>query len=352
MTTKLTIDGVNILTTYNVTLEKGAYQTLVQWPEMKSVEGNDWQEQDGYEPDLSNPLLESRELALRFILKGNATEVDAFYAFLGGQPVRSYTFTDLGRTIKLRLVSMPSIQYARTFHLMQVQFAADTPLEGYSYVAPSSSLPEKRDYVIDDVPLSSYGVRVLQGTISSVIKGADVKPLLIRRSSVINGATYDENPLLNDPNDSFSSQDYDTIGGSFEGVTANWKRSKEKGTVTYRGRDITLKCFMYGATAGVFRNYDALLYNLTKASGTAADATLSGARTIVIRALGKTFLCFYKSQAVEEFLCRDGKVWIKFNLTLTLFQEEGSDSFFLATEDDGFVITEDGKLIPILPAYY
>ena len=350
MTTKLTIDGVNILTTYNVTLEREAYNELIQWPEMKSVEGNDWQEMDGYEPDLSHPVLESRDVTLKFILKGTVSDIDAFYAFLGGQPVRSFTFNEIGRTFSLRLVSMPSIQYARTFKLMQVLFAADNPLEGVSATTPSSSLPAKNDYIIDGLSLSDYGIRVLRGTISSVIKGAEVKPLLIRRSSVINGAKYDENPLLNDADGSFSSQDYDTIGGSYDGVSANWKRSKAKGTVTYKGRNITLKCLIRDTTSSAFRNYYALLYNLTK-TVSGADPTLAGSRTITIRALGKSFLCFSKNQKVEEFLCRNGNTWIKFNLTLTLFSEEGSQSFFLSTEDGGFVITEDGKLIPIIPAY-
>ena len=349
MTTKLTIDGVNILTTYNVTLEKDGYNELIQWPEMKSVDGNDWQEVDGYEPDLSRPVLESRDVTLRFILKGSVLDIDAFYAFLGGQPVRSFTFNEIGRTYSLRLVSMPSIQYARTFKLMQVLFAADHPLDGVSETTPSSSMPEKNDYVIDGAPLSDYGVRVLRGTISSVIKGADVKPLLIRRSSVINGATYDENPILNDENDDFG-EGYADAASSYEGVSANWKQSTEKGTVTYKGRDITLKCLIRDTTSGAFRNYYALLYNLTQVNDGASDPTLAGARSITIRALGKTFLCFYKNQKVEEFLCREGRTWIKFNLTLTLFQEEGDASFFLSTEDGGFVITEDGKLIPILPA--
>lgn len=351
MTTKLTIDGVEIYSTYHVTLEKGTYNELMQWPEMKAVGGNDWQEMNGYEPDLSNPLLESRTVTLKFILKGTIADIDAFYAFLCSKPTMVFAFTDALRTLTLRLESMPSIQYARTFHLLQVQFAADTPLEGYSYLAPSSSLPEKNDFVIDGSPLSAYGVRVLGGTISSVIKGADVKPLLIRRSSVINGATYDENPLLNDADSSFDPDDYETIGGSFEGVSANWKRSKEKGSVTYKGRDITLKCLMNGSASGVLRNYDALLYNLTKKDPNASDPTLAGARVIDIQALAKSFKCFYKSQQVDECLCRNGRIWIKFNLTLTLFQEEGSVSFFLATEDGGFVITEDGKIIPIVPRF-
>ncbi|MBR5042999.1 MAG: hypothetical protein IKX67_07135 [Bacteroidales bacterium] len=345
----ITIDGTDIRSTYNVILERGAYNTLIQWPDMKTVGGNDWQEMDGYEPDLSNPLLESKTVTLKFILKGSVADIDSFYQFLGSRPTHVFSFTGIGRSATLRLESMPSLQYARTFHLLHVRFAADIPLEGYTYAEPQSSLPEKRDYVIDGRPLSDYGIRVLQGTIGSVIKGADVKPLLIRKSSVISGAKYDENPTLNDADSSFSSDEFETIGGSFDGVAANWKRSKSRGTVTYKGRDITLKCLLKTSTpADAWRNYDALLYDLTKAASS-SDPTLRGARQILIRALGKTFKCFYKTQRVEDFVCRDGLTWIQFNFTLTLFQEEGDVSFFLSTEDGGFVITEDGKIIPIIP---
>ncbi|MBR6246158.1 MAG: hypothetical protein IKR15_02205 [Bacteroidales bacterium] len=349
MTDDIIIDGVNIRTAYSVTLGEDSYKSLIQWPEMKSVDGNDWQEMNGYEPDLSNPLLESRNLALNFILKGNVGQIDTFYALLGSKPTHLFEF-EVGRTLTLRLLSMPSVKYARTFHVLQVQFAADIPLEGYVYAAPSSSLPQNNEYVIDGMTFSDFGVRITQGTISSVIKGADVKPLLIRKSSVISGAKYDENPLLNDADNSFDSEEYETIGGTVEGVSANWKRSKARGSVTYKGRDITLNCQMDGAKTNVWRNYDALLYFLTKTAESPADPTLAGARIINIRALGKTFKCFYKSQTVEEFLYDGRTIWAKFNLTLTLFEEEGSASFFLATEDGGFVITEDGKLIPILPA--
>lgn len=345
----VTIDGTDIRQQYNVLLEQGAYKELVEWPAMKSVGGNDWQEMDGYEPDLSNPVLESRTVTLRFILKGSVSDIDAFYHFLGSSPTHVFSFTGIGRTLTLRLESMPSVQYAHTFHILHVRFAADIPLEGYTYVAPSSSLAEKRDYVIDGNPMSDYGVRVLQGTVSSVIKGAEVKPLLIRKSSVISGAKYDENPTLNDADGSFG-EGYESVGSSVEGVSGTWKRSTTRGTVTYKGRDITLRCLLKTSTTSeAWRNYDALLYDLTKA-GSNSDPTLRCAREILIRALGKTFLCFYKSQSVEDFACRDGLVWIQFNLTLTLFQEEGDVSFFLSTEDGGFVITEDGKIIPIVPA--
>ena len=349
MTHDIIIDGINIRSGYGVTLGEDSYKSISQWPEMKSVEGNDWQEMNGYEPDLSNPLLESRQVVMNFNLDGSIDQIDAFYGLLGSSPTHQFEF-EVGITLTLRLVSMPSAKYARTFHILQVLFAADTPLEGYVPDSPMSSMSRNGEYVIDGMAFSDFGVRVIQGTISSVIKGAEVKPLLIRKSSVISGAKYDENPILNDANNSFDSEEYEQVGEYVEGVRGNWKQSKEKGTVTYRGRDITLNCHMEDGKANFWRNYNALLYHLTKAAES-SDPTLAGARIINIRALGKTFKCFYKSQTVEEFLYDGRTIWAKFNLTLTLFEEEGSASFFLATEDGGFVITEDGKVIPIIPAF-
>lgn len=321
-TPELYIDGTDIFTEYNVRLADGCYDTLVGWPGMKDVEGNDWQEQDGFEPDLSNPLLESRTITLKYILHGSIADIHTFYAFLGTVPTRTYNFAQIGRTLTLRLEAMPSVEYAVEFHVLQVRYAADKPLEGYSYLAPASTLEESREYVLDSTPLSDYGIRILQGTISSVIKGSDVKPLLIRKSSVISGATYDENPLLNDPDNSFGDG-YETVGTSAEGVSGNWKRSTERGTVTYKGRDITLRCFLRADTpAAAWRNYDALLYDLTKKDTGASDPTLAGARTILIRALARTFLCYYKSQNVVEFAYDERQgIWLKFDLTLRLFKE-------------------------------
>ena len=168
--------------------------------------------------------------------------------------------------------------HALAFNEIVVRFAADSPLENYEYLAPSSSLPANNLYKIDDTPLSSYGVRVLKGTVAGVSRGADVKPLLVRNISVMDGATYDENPTL------YSN--------------GEWSQTQSDTAVTVRARDITLKCQMEGTASAVWRNYDALLYDLTKIDDEAEDSTLAGARTITIAPLNDSFKCFYKGQTV------------------------------------------------------
>lgn len=344
-TSNVIINGVDIFSTYGAIIAKDGYKELIQWPAMKAVSGNDWQEEDGFEPDLSDPRLDSREMTITFGCSGGASKVMVFYNFLLTQPVMTYSFGNIERSVDLRVVSMPTPEYAVRFEIIPVRFACDNPLAGYSYTAPSSTLVENRQYVIDGTPLSAYGVRTLYGTIDGTMKRPDVKPLLTRNNSVIDGAEYDQNPII------------------YDAGSTSWKRRISSGTVTTRARDITLHCQLTAPSlSNAWRNYDALLYNLTKKDESASDETLAGAHEILIRALGGSYRFYYKQQQVLDYHFASGHVWIEFNLTLTLFQvlaESGGDDggggggddtqlfFLLASEDNGFVITEDGRLIPL-----
>lgn len=362
------IDGVNIWDTYGAYIYKDGYRELIQWPPLKSVSGNDWQEEDGFEPDLSDPHLDSRDITITFVCNGGAGKIVEFYQFLLTKPVMTYSFGKIGRSYDLRVTSMPSLQYAQRFNIISVGFACDNTPVGTG--TPSSSLREDRSYVLDGLALTDYGVQVLKGTIAATAKQADVKPLLLRNISVIDGSEYDKNPILNDDGGTLPSSEYTTVGTSMEGVSGTWKQRNTVGTVTKRARDITLHCLMTGTTLSeVWRNYDALLGALVSKRTGVSDNTLAGAHDFIIRALGGVFQCYYKNQTVTEFYADNGKVWLKFDLTLTLFSEAysggggggggggssgggggggGTQLFFLlSSEDGGFVITEDGKVIPI-----
>lgn len=305
----VTINGTNIWTAYQTFVSRGGYNDLLQWPSLKQIQGNDWQELDGFEPDLSDIHLDTREFDIKFVCKGGVEDMRSFYLFLLSEPKMSYAFSSIGRTLTLRVIGMPSLNHALAFNEISVRFAADSPLEGYTYQAPYSTIPENDYYTIDGTPLSDYGVRVLKGTVAGVSRGADVKPLLVRNISTQDGATYDENPTLY--------------------ADGGWTQEESDAEVTVRARDITLKCHIREATlAAAWRNYDALLYDLVKIDANAEDSTLAGARTIAISPLNATFKCYYKSQTVTDFSTDGTDAWIKFDLTLTLFEEEGSTSFF------------------------
>ena len=324
ISSNVTIDGVDIFDVYEAYIYKDGYRELIQWPALKAVSGNDWQEHSGFEPDLSNPRLDSRDLTITFVCNGGAGKIKEFYDFLTSKPKMTYSFGRIGRSYDLRVVSMPSLQYAQRFNIISVCLADDDAEVSSAPATPSSSLQEDRSYVIDGVALSAYGVRALKGTIAGTARRPDVKPLLLRNNSVMDGAEYDENPIVNDADGTMPDSEYNTVGDSMEGVSGSWKQKKATGSVTTRARDITLSCLLTAPTlTEAWRNYDALLNNLTyKNSG--GDETLAGAHTIIIRAVGGIFGFYYRNQTVEEFYADAGKVWIKFSITLTLFAESYS----------------------------
>lgn len=348
-TSNVIINGVDIFSTYGAIIAKDGYKELIQWPAMKGVSGNDWQEEDGFEPDLSDPRLDSWEFNLTFGINGGSEKIIGFYNFLLSEPKMTYSFNDIGLSLELRVVSMPSLSYAKKFGLISVRFSCDNPLSVANGSRSSGSSSSNDLYVIDGQSISSYGIRILYGTIDNVVRQPNVKPLLTRRSSVIDGAEYDENPVL-------------YSGGE-------WGRSSVHGSVTTSERDITLHCQLSAGTfSTALGNYYALLWALVAKDEGEPDPTLAGARNIVIRPVGGIYRCYYKSQSVEDFYFKEGKVWIEFFLTLCLFEKIGSVEIddgldyedrgsggggdeptikvkALATEDNGLVITEDGKVI-------
>ena len=346
------INGTNVSSAYGVYVVRKGYREVLQWPAAKTVSGNNWQEYDGFEPDLSSAKVDNREFTVSFVAIGGTGNMVGFYNFLKDTPKLAISFSDVGISLDARLVSMPSVEFAKVFNLMSVRFACDDGIGSNTTSSYSSPGDDSDLYVINGRPLSAYGIRALKGTIQNVIKQADVKPLLTRKSSVIDGAEYDLNPLR-----------YTGSG---------WSRSSSEGDVTTGPRDIILRCQAVGLTlGGAMAATYSLLSDLIAVDEGEPDTTLACARNIVVRPVGGIFRCYYKSQQVEGYYVSEGEAWIDFNLTLCLFQkigtcdiEDGIDDTpsgggggggggggsttrikALATEDSRLVITEDGKVI-------
>ena len=315
------IDGVSILSTYGAFIAKGGFNEIVRWPSLKEVKVNDWQEYDGLEPDLSTMRVAGCEASVNYICRGGIEALDAFWNFLKGKPVREYEFAGLGLATRMRVVAMSDLNYARAFSVIAVRYAIDAPFADYEYQEPVSGLVCPSDYELNGVNLADYGIIILKGTAQETAKKGQIKPLLIRDISSLDGLTYDENPLVNDPDD-LLGEGYELVTEEYEGVAGLWKRSKETGMVTSEGRDITLSCAMNAPVSTFWRNYLALLHDLTYEDQGESDKTLKGARTLDCQETGKEFKCWYRSQSVREFVLQaDGNVWIKFDLTLSAFKE-------------------------------
>lgn len=309
MTGRLYIDGHDAYKQWGVYVVSGGWNDAIAYAPLKSVEYNDWQEEDGIEADLSDPKLNTKEISLNFAYAGVYSRFIEFITLLSDRAYHEFDCSYIHRRFTLRMTQMPSLDHAVALGFVTIKFCNDFPLKDYKYQAPSSSVMRVEDYLIDGLPFTDYGCRILHGSLSEVMKAASVKQNLLRNIASLPGAIYDGE------------------------------------VVTFKSKDVKLECLMRAETLDeLWRNYDALLFDLIRPDE----------RLLEVSELEQTFPCFYKSASVSEFF-PDGKIWLKFSLTLTFthsFRLEGDD-YVLASEDGIIIFTEDGEnAIEMLPDRY
>lgn len=297
MTDRLYIDGYDAYKQWGVYVVAGGWNEAIAYAPLKTVEYNDWQEEDGIEADLSDPKLNTKEISLNFAYAGLYSGIIEFVNLLADGAYHEFNCAHIRRQYTLRMTQMPNLDHASTLGFVTIKFSNDFPLKGYSYKAPSSRVMRAEDYLIDGVPFTDYGCRILQGSLSEVMKSAAVKQNLLRNIASQPGAIYDD------------------------------------AAVTYKSKDVKLNCLMRAETLDeLWRNYDALLFDLIRPDE----------RMLEVTELEQTFPCFYKSASVSEFFPED-KIWLRFTLTLTFthsFRIDGGD-VVLASEDRIVVFTEN-----------
>ena len=306
MTGRLYIDGHDAYLQWGVYVVVGGWNEAIAYAPLKTVEFNDWQEEDGIEADLSDPKLNAKEISLNFAYSGLYSRFIEFVNLLADGAYHEFNCVHIRRQFTLRMTQMPNLDHAATLGFVSIKFSNDFPLKGYAYREPSSSVVRAEDYLIDGVPFTDYGCRILKGSLSEVIKSAAVKPNLLRNIATQPGAIYDG------------------------------------AVVTFKSKDVKLNCLMRADTLDeLWRNYDALLFDLIRPDE----------RLLEVSELEQTFPCFYKSASVSEFY-PDDKIWLAFTITLTFthsFRLEGDD-YVLASEDGIIIFTEDGEnAIEMLP---
>lgn len=309
MTGRLYIDGHDAYKQWGVYVVSGGWNELIAYPPLKTVEYNDWQEEDGIEADLSDPKLNTKEVSINIAYGGLFSRFIEFVTMLSDRAYHEFNCAHIGRRYTLRLTQMPNLDHAQTLGFATLKFSNDFPLKGYSYKAPRSSVMRAEDYLIDGLPFTDYGCRILQGSLSEVMKTAAVKENLLRNIATQSGAIYDD------------------------------------AAVTFKSKDVKLNCLMRAETLDeLWRNYDALLFDLTRPDE----------RLLEVSSLEQEFPCHYKSASVSEFYPED-KIWLRFTLTLTFthsFRLNGDD-YVLASEDGIIIFTQDGEnAIEMLPDYF
>jgi hypothetical protein len=297
MTGRLYIDDYDAYSEWGVYVVNGGWNDLISYPPLKNVDSNDWQEYDGIDADLSNPVLNTHDVQIKFAIAGLYSQFYEMIEILSDSSYHEFRIEEIGRTYNLRLVSHSNLTVHRGLCTATLKFADDFPLDGYAYVAPSSSVVESVDYLLDGNSFTDYGVRILQGTMAELLKLPNVKTNLLRNIVTQEGVIYDPE------------------------------------NVTYKNKDIKLQCLMRAdSLSELWQNYDALLYDLTRAN----------ARVLYCDELDEEFSCFYKSQSVSQFFSTD-KIWLQFvlTMTLTLMPRIDDSEFLLATEDGSIVMCEN-----------
>ena len=296
---RLYIDGRDAYAEFGVYVIQGGWNELIAYPPLKPVESNDWQEEDGIEADLSSPVLNTREVSLRIAFGGLDNRLLELLELLSDGAYHMFDCRHIGRMYKLRLVSMPNLTIAERIGTVTLKLADDFPLDNYVYNAPSSAVAPNADYTLDGRKFTDYGVRILQGALEEVVKTPSVKDNLLRNINTQQGAWYDGK------------------------------------AVVYKAKDIKISCLMRATTlTELWRNYDALLYDLIRPSE----------RVLGVEELGAEYPFHYKSCQVAEFYPMD-KIWLKFTLTITVTRNfrVQPNATLLANEEGIFICTEDGE---------
>jgi hypothetical protein len=295
---KLYIDGQDAYAAFGVWITHRGHEGVIRFPAMKDVEINDWPEEDGIEPDLSQPVLSSKEFAISFAAHGDI-RTSKFLDLISDGAYHTFGMMEVGRSCRLRLLSQASLTAKRELELFSLQFADDFPLpEGYVYVPPQSGIIPVQGIELDGTDLSNYGVRVLAGSRSEILKSPAVKRNLLVDFKQQNGAFYD---------DEF---------------------------VVFKQKEVKLNLLMRANTLNEFwHNYDALLYDLSR----------PGERKLFVEDTGYEYPCYYKSCDVIEFSPDPGKIWFKFGLAFVFISFRRADEdteYLLAAENGDLLVTE------------
>lgn len=266
-------DNVDCTTQYGLSIGENSYAQLITWPALKAIEATDWHEEDGTDPDLGAPALDSREFTLRFVGNTTRAKVDAFIA-LWRNGVYHLLSTGIGRKYQLRLVGNGKPRWVDGLCILDLKFADDFPLYAYTYETPTSTIVSSDDYLLDGTRLTDYGVILLDGAHDQLMQTPPVKRNLATSLATKAGLSYDSN-----------------------------------GAVTYGAYEARITCLMRAKTLDeLWQNYDALLVDLVRPNR----------RTLTATALGKAYPFHYVTSRVRRFY-PDGKIWLEFDITINVF---------------------------------
>lgn len=297
MNGKFTIDGTES-STWGIIIMEGSYEGVVQFPPLKKVPENNWQEYDGIDVELSNPVLDIKEFEMTFVTVEKFANIGGLLDALSDGASHDIYFYDLDITKTIRLSNASKLK-GTFLHMRQITLTFCEDQTGLVDTEPVSDCSQT-GYEIDNVQLSDYGIYILEGSDEEILIQPEVKKNLIVSIENKAGAEY--------PDDE----------------------------VKYEAKDVTINALMIAATIHQFtNNMNALLYALTRPN----------TRSFYFGATDDTYQCFYKKQAIKKFTTTKGNgIWCEFTLTLCFTDyRQTNETYVLATNDRNKIKTNNNR---------
>lgn len=281
---RVLIDNIDIYATYGAMISKGGLNGVLALPPSKKVSSNDWAEDDGIEPDLSEIYLDKRSLSIPFVFLASYDKIEAFLAFLESTAYHSINFDKISLTKRFRYISSTSLKYAKEISSLVCNFSEDS-FEVVDITPVQVPITGSDSVELDGIALTDYGIRLLKGSLPSAVAPYDTKQRLSSSSQYDNGVDYD----------------------GAEGL-----RLKRK------SREFTLHCLLVAPSfETAWRNYMSFFHKLVS-KNPSNGPTKECLRTLVFNSpIEKTIRCYYKNQSVTSFFTEKDRIWLEFTLTLT-----------------------------------
>lgn len=295
---KLFVDGRDAMLEYGIFVEKGGYKGVVQMPQFKTIEKIEWEEYDGEEADLTNPVLDAKSVTIPFCIT-NVRFAEDLFAALCDKAYHTFVFSDLKREYRLRMTSVGSFSSLLKLGKLQLTFSDDFPPTPIAqpYELGQSGI-KQLGYVIDGIDFSQFGSHILKGTDESIRKAPNIRPALNISHKTEAGLVYDEIAVPR-----------------------------------FKAKDITVKLLIRCSDIDEFwKRYDSLFAVLTK----------NESRVLYFPKLDAEYECYYKSCNVQKFeITPSGRVWCEFDVVLCCISSRPRTTYcVLIAEDGSLIITE------------
>ena len=207
---RLTIDNKDAFTYFGVFVERWGYKALIQMPPFKNPDSTEWEEYDGAEYDLEDPVLDTKTFQMQFCVT-NVTQVSESYHI--------FNFVELGRSFKLRLSQNSTISSKVSLGKFTISLVDDFPPIRYQAgmsnailnqdfprvlnVQPyqSSVIKINVGYDLDDIDFGRLGVNILDGTNQNILKNPNVRDNLKVSVKGRSGVEYDDENVFYKPRD-------------------------------------------------------------------------------------------------------------------------------------------------------